>query len=33
MIWTDGFVYICTAPYPTEYTPESYPAWWKKYEA
>lgn len=31
MIWTDGFVYICIAPQPTEYTPESYPAWWKKY--
>lgn len=32
MIWTDGFVYRCTAPQPTEYTPESYPDWWERAE-
>ena len=29
MVWTDGFVYRCIAPQPTEYTPESYPAYWE----
>lgn len=29
-LWTDGFVYRCIAPQPTEYTPESYPPYWKR---
>jgi hypothetical protein len=29
MVWTDGEVYRCIAPNPTEYTPESYPAYWE----
>lgn len=29
MVWTDGNVYCCIAPYPTEYTPESYPEYWE----
>ena len=30
MIWTDGNVYRCIAPQPTEYTPESYGQYWEK---
>lgn len=32
MIWTDDLVYRCIAPQPTEYTPESYPAYWERVE-
>lgn len=32
MVWTDGFVYRCIAPQPTEYTPESYPPYWERVE-
>lgn len=31
-VWTDGFVYRCIAPQPTEYTPESYPTYWERVE-
>lgn len=31
-LWTDGEVYRCIAPQPTEYTPESYPAYWERAE-
>lgn len=32
MIWTDGETYRCIAPNPTEYTPESYQAYWERVE-